>query len=160
MVIQTLPCAEKNCRGKMALTENTDDILYYGCLENHNEHIFRYNMVQKKWLKIIIKTKLIFSYNKNPCEEPLIKTSNVVGESQKKLDQAQVTHDISNLTEIKGVGSKRAKELERAGVKTTSDLAKRSPKHLSEKTGIPITQISKWIIEANNIIKSPINIPA
>jgi len=55
----------------------------------------------------------------------------------------------SNLTELEGIGPKRAFELELAGIKTISDLAKRSPKHLAKKTGIPITQISKWIIEAN-----------
>ena len=55
------------------------------------------------------------------------------------------------MTEIKGIGPQRALELELAGVKTISDLAKRSPKHLAEKTGIPITQISKWIIEANKL---------
>ena len=54
-----------------------------------------------------------------------------------------------NLTAIKGVGPKRALELERAGVKTVSDLTKWSPKNLAEKTGIPIKQISKWINEAN-----------
>ena len=59
----------------------------------------------------------------------------------------------SNLTEIEGIGPKRALELEIAGVKTISDLAKRSPKHLAKKTGIPITQISKWIIEANKLTK-------
>jgi hypothetical protein len=59
----------------------------------------------------------------------------------------------SNLTKIKGIGPKRALELEFAGVKTISDLAKRSPKHLAEKTNIPITQISKWIIEANKQTK-------
>lgn len=59
----------------------------------------------------------------------------------------------SNLTEIKGIGPKRALDLEIAGVTTIHDLAKRSPKHLAEKTGIPITQISKWIIEANKLTK-------
>ena len=61
--------------------------------------------------------------------------------------------NLSGLREIKGIGAKRALELELAGVKTISDLAKRSPKHLAKKTGIPITQISKWIIEANKLTK-------
>jgi predicted flap endonuclease-1-like 5' DNA nuclease len=60
----------------------------------------------------------------------------------------------SDLKEIPGIGSKRALELEMAGVKTIADLAKRSPKHLAEKTGIPISQISKWIVEANKLQKS------
>jgi hypothetical protein len=57
----------------------------------------------------------------------------------------------SSLTKIKGIGPNRAMDLELAGVKTISDLAKRSPKHLAEKTGIPISQISKWIVEANKL---------
>ena len=60
----------------------------------------------------------------------------------------QKVETIPNLTEIKGVGPKRASELERAGVKTISDLANQSPKHLAEKIGLPIKQISKWIQEA------------
>jgi hypothetical protein len=62
--------------------------------------------------------------------------------------------EISELTQIKGIGIKRAFDLKFAGVNSISDLAKRSPQHLSEKTGIPITQISKWIIEANKIKNS------
>ena len=60
---------------------------------------------------------------------------------------------LTNLTKIRGAGPKRALELELAGVKSVSDLAKRSPKKLAEKTGIPITQISKWINEANKHTK-------
>ena len=57
------------------------------------------------------------------------------------------------LTEIKGIGRRRAKQLKTAGVKTVSDLAKRSAKNLSEKTGIPIKIISKWIVQANEMIE-------
>ena len=59
----------------------------------------------------------------------------------------------SNLTQIKGIGPKSAIELELAGVTTIADLAKRSPQHLAEKTGIPITRISTWIVEANKLTK-------
>jgi len=58
-----------------------------------------------------------------------------------------------DLTEIKGIGPKRAEELKAAGVKTLSDLAKRSAKNLSEKTGIPIKDISRWIIQANEMVE-------
>ena len=57
------------------------------------------------------------------------------------------------LTEIKGIGHRRARELKAAGVRTVSDLAKRSAKNLSEKTGIPIKTISKWIVQANEMIE-------
>ena len=57
------------------------------------------------------------------------------------------------LTEIKGIGRRRAKQLKAAGVKTVSDLAKRSAKNLSGKTGIPIKTVSKWIVQANELIE-------
>jgi len=57
------------------------------------------------------------------------------------------------LTEIKGIGPKRAEELKAAGVKTVADLAKRSAKNLSEKTGIPLKNISEWIVQANEMIE-------
>lgn len=59
----------------------------------------------------------------------------------------------SNLTQIKGIGPKNAMDLELAGVTTIADLAKRSPQHLAEKTGISIILISKWIVEANKLTK-------
>lgn len=58
---------------------------------------------------------------------------------------------VSELTKTKGIGEKHAFDLELAGIRSISDLAKRSPHHLSEKTGIPITQISSWTVEANKI---------
>ena len=80
-------------------------------------------------------------------------TSSLDYELKNLLTKEQKSETGSNLTEIKGIGPKRAIDLEYAGVKTISDLAKRSPKHLAEKTGIPITQISKWIIDANKLKK-------
>ena len=67
MVKQTLPCAEKNCKSKMIITENNDNILYYNCVEKHDEHIFRYNIIQKKWEKITVQSKIILHYKEDPC---------------------------------------------------------------------------------------------
>ena len=64
-------------------------------------------------------------------------------------DKGEKVEIAPDLTRIKGIGPRRALELELAGVRTVSDLATRSPQHLSEKTGIPIVLISKWIVEAN-----------
>ena len=75
-------------------------------------------------------------------EELDIETESLGSEDQK-------SEKGPNLTEIQGVGPKRALELERAGVKSVSDLANQSSKHLAEKTGLPIKRISKWIKEAN-----------
>jgi predicted flap endonuclease-1-like 5' DNA nuclease len=132
MVKQALPCAEKNCNNKMILTENSGKLLYYNCQEKNNEHTFRYNVEQKKWEKIMIKTKLILNYNDDPLGESPDNISKLENKSNKTPDQA--TARLGDLTEINGIGSKRAEELESAGVKTVADLAKRSPKILAEKT--------------------------
>ena len=152
LVAQTLPCAEKNCNSQMTLIENNDKTLGYSCLLKPDEHNFRYTIAQKKWEKIVIKTKLILNYNKNPCEEFLNVPSNVINEFKTSMVPLKESKKFSKLTEIKGIGPKRAKELENAGVKTVSELAKLSPKHTAEKTGIPIEKISNWIIEANKLL--------
>ena len=151
MVVQTLPCAEKNCNGQMTLIENNEKTLGYSCRINPEEHNFRYSIVQKKWEKIVIKTQLILNYNKNPFEEFLSSPSDVINEFKISVDSVEEYNKFSELTEIKGIGPKRAKELENVGVKKVSDLAKLSPKYVAEKTGIPIEKISNWIIEANKL---------
>lgn len=72
MVKQKLPCAEKNCKGKMILIEHKDNTLCYRCLKKPDEHNFKYNITHKKWEKIITKNKLILHYNQNPCQEQTI----------------------------------------------------------------------------------------
>ena len=153
MAIQTLPCPKKNCKNKMNLTKNSDNLLNYKCHKNPDQNKFRYNVDKKKWEKIFTQTKILLNYNRNPCENQEAKTKKT-----ETVTNHSVTK-ISDLSEIKGIGSKRAEKLEIAGVKTVSDLAKRSPKHLTEKTGIPIEQICRWIIEANKLTNHQIEIP-
>ena len=57
------------------------------------------------------------------------------------------------LTGIKGIGSKRSEELKAVGVNTVSDLATSSAKDLSQKTGISEKIISRWIVQAKEIIE-------
>ena len=53
-------------------------------------------------------------------------------------------HDLS---EIDGIGLKRAEVLALAGVKTVSDLANVSVSVLSSKTGISQKLLQKWITQ-------------
>jgi len=71
LIKQILPCAEKNCKSKMILVDNNNNTIGYSCLENPEEHNFRYNLTKRKWEKILIKTKLILHYNQNPHAEIL-----------------------------------------------------------------------------------------
>jgi hypothetical protein len=117
---QTLPCAGKNCKSKMTLTDNTDNLLYYNCITNHDEHTFRYNMEQKKWEKIIIKTKIILHYNENPCNQPHTSVTDHIVEINQKPGNDLAK--ISNTDKTKK-GSKKAKKPEHAGIKELSDPA-------------------------------------
>ena len=56
-----------------------------------------------------------------------------------------------DLTEIKGIGSKRAEILDLAGVKTVSDLANSSVLILSSKTGISKKFLLQWIKQAKDL---------
>ena len=71
LIKHILPCAEKNCESNMILVENRDILVGYSCLENPEEHNFRYNLTKRKWEKILIKTKIILHYNQNPSAEIL-----------------------------------------------------------------------------------------
>ena len=55
------------------------------------------------------------------------------------------------LTEIKGIGSRRAKELKAVGVNAVSDLATASAKDLSQKTRFSEKTFSRWITQANRM---------
>ena len=83
---------------------------------------------------------------KEPVKPPLLEEALEV----KKPKESRL---LIELTEINGIGPKNARKLKAAGVKTVSGLAKRSAKDLSEKTGISIKDISKWIVQANEMIK-------
>ena len=83
---------------------------------------------------------------KKPVKPPLVEKTLEV----KKPKESQL---LIELTDIKGIGPENAKKLKAAGVRNVSDLAKRSAKDLSEKTGISIKDISKWIVQANEMIK-------
>ena len=66
----------------------------------------------------------------------------------------QESNVVGDFMEINGIGKKRARDVVFANVRSVSDLSKRSPKHLSRKTGIPIKTVSKWIINANKIMNN------
>ena len=99
--MQKIDCAEKNCGSNMKLSENTEKFLYYNCIENHDEHAFRYNVLNKKWEKISTRTKLVLNYYKNPLEEQEIKTRNSINKLERKTTQDRIKAKISKLSEIK-----------------------------------------------------------
>jgi len=120
---------------------------YTNLRDLYDQHEVDFKAYQEQYQSLIKKVNLRLSFNENFPKFVTPKDPEI----ENLLNDDIMTETASNLTEIKGIGPKRALELEIAGVRTIADLAKRSPQHLAEKTGISITQISKWIIEANKL---------
>lgn len=97
------------------------------------------------WL-VFSLAKMAWGRKKKPEKRPLREETLAVKKEPREPKPPK------DLTEIKGIGPKRVEELKAAGVTTVSDLAKRSAKNLSEKTGIPIKIISRWIEQANEML--------
>ena len=58
----------------------------------------------------------------------------------------------TELTNIEGIGAKRAESLQSHGVHSVQDLAKLDPEELSEKLQISEKRVSKWVEEAKQIL--------
>ena len=155
LVKQTLPCAGKNCKSKMTLTDKTDNMLYYNCIKEHDEHTFRYNIKQKKWEKIILKTKIILHYNEDPCDEPQTPITNHVVEVTKDAGNDQPKNVNTKTT--KKAQAKKAKNQEPAGIKTQSEPPKTAEEQLPQKTESLAEQVTS---EEDKPTNEQVEIPA
>jgi len=152
LVKQTLPCAGKNCKSKMTLTDKTDNMLYYNCITEHDEHTFRYNIKQKKWEKIILKTKIILHYNEDPCDKPQTPITDHIVEVSIGADNDQPKTANKKTTKTR---LKKTKKPEATGTKTPSDTSKTSEEQLSQTE----TLTEQATTEENKLTKEQMEIP-
>jgi predicted flap endonuclease-1-like 5' DNA nuclease len=82
------------------------------------------------------------------AEAPVEKTA--VEEAPTSALSATVTID---LTQVKGIGEKRATQLKTAGINSVNDLANASAKDLVKKLKISPNTASKWIESAKELKK-------
>lgn len=93
------------------------------------------------------KCGLFHTYKKPRLRDwRLIRVTRRVGDKVLDLKSAL------DLTEIKGIGLKRAETLGLAGVKNVSDLANSSVFSLSSKTGISEKFLLQWIKQAKDLL--------
>ena len=57
------------------------------------------------------------------------------------------------LTEVKGIGQKRFEQLKAIGIDSAKKLAESEPKEIAEKLGVSEKTSSRWIKNANNLLK-------
>ena len=85
----------------------------------------------------------------SPQPAPVATQTPKVLEAPKK---AAVTEEmVSELTKVKGIGAKRAEQLERLGIKTIKDLAEASAEELAAKLEISPKITGKWITNAKEL---------
>lgn len=60
---------------------------------------------------------------------------------------------IIELTQVKGIGEKRATQLQALGINSVDDLSKVSAKTVAKKLKISPKTVSKWIASAKELIK-------
>lgn len=78
-------------------------------------------------------------------EAPTIKEGGIVIEAKSKPSL--------DLTDVKGIGPKRAGQLRKVGIQSVEDLAKESPEELSRKAKVSVKIAEKWIDSAKKILE-------
>jgi DNA-directed RNA polymerase subunit L len=68
-----------------------------------------------------------------------------------KIKGVSESEDIS-IRKVKGVGPKTADQLESVGIITASQLLLTTPEKLSERTGIAVKLLSKYMLEAKKMV--------
>jgi len=71
---------------------------------------------------------------------------------EKRKDKAVKT--MLDLTQVPGIGPKRAQQLKNVGVNSVEDLVKADPKEVSRNLQVTEKTVSKWIANAKQILQS------
>ena len=91
---------------------------------------------------------LIHSFKK-----PRFRGWRLVGVTRRMGDNVLDLKGTFDLTEIKGIGIKRAEVLDQAGIKSALDLVNSPVVVLSSKTGISEKFLIKWMKQANELLQ-------
>ncbi len=86
-------------------------------------------------------------------KKPRLRNWQLIRVTRRVGDELFDLKNTLDLTEIKGIGSKRAEILNLSGVKNVSDLANSSVFVLSSKTGISEKFLLQWIKQAKELLQ-------
>ena len=84
-------------------------------------------------------------------KKPRLRDWRLIRVTRRAGDKVLDLKSTLDLTDIKGIGSKRAEALSLAGVKSVSNLSDSSVYSLSSKTGISEKLLVKWIQKAKDL---------
>lgn len=84
---------------------------------------------------------------------PTTPATTVQAVQEEMVSQKTVPSKAWELTEVKGIGAKRAEQLKALGITSVEDLAKASAEDLAAKLKISQKIVSKWVEEAKGLIE-------
>jgi predicted flap endonuclease-1-like 5' DNA nuclease len=84
---------------------------------------------------------------------PTPPTVTEVVEEEKTETAIEAAPTVVELTEVKGIGEKRAKQLKALGINSVEDLAKASAKDLAVKLKISPKITGKWVRNAKKLVE-------
>jgi predicted flap endonuclease-1-like 5' DNA nuclease len=84
-----------------------------------------------------------------PAQTTTVETTKILEEKTEPIIEAVLP--LRNLTKVKGIGEKRAKQLSDVGINSIEDLSKTSAKELASKLKISPKITGKWIANAKEL---------
>jgi predicted flap endonuclease-1-like 5' DNA nuclease len=92
-----------------------------------------------------------------PMEEPKKEKSEAPMEKPAMIQTAQETSTFATstlkLTQVKGIGEKRATQLKALGINSVDDLTKASAKTVAKKLKISPKTVGKWVASAKELVE-------
>jgi|YelNatPaOPRAMG01_1025707.scaffolds.fasta_scaffold00318_19 predicted flap endonuclease-1-like 5' DNA nuclease len=85
--------------------------------------------------------------------ETTLSTTSATTVQKEKLSLEAAQAKTLKLTDVKGIGTKRAEQLKAVGITGVEDLAKASAEDLASKLGVSPKTTGKWIEEAKKLLK-------
>jgi len=86
------------------------------------------------------------------AKKPPRPAETVSGIKAKKKNETKEDKTILNLTQVPGIGEKRAQQLKNVGIDSIEKLAKADPEEISKRLRVTEKLASKWIADAKQIL--------
>lgn len=86
-------------------------------------------------------TAFIFGYSVRPKKE-----------TQSSVELSSTVESLTELTQVKGIGEKRAEQLKAVGIVTVADLSTASAEELAEKLQVSSKITGRWVKNARDLL--------
>ncbi len=103
-------------------------------------------------LALFGSTSLIFAYSVRPRT---VQQKPLQVEPSSPVDTSPAVEYLNDLTQVKGIGKRRAAQLKALGVETVASLSTCSPEDLAEKLKVSPKRTTRWIAEARRHLLEP-----